>query len=97
MSVNLEQTEGVGGVTTPPPVPPPQPCKLNDASSATAVTAPSFNSSRRVTLRMALILDALYDIILAAWANSHEAAVPGAAADESASFAAVGYVFALTV
>src|SRR6266850_1369376 len=47
MSVILEQVAGTGGGLTEPP---PHPCKPKDASSATAVVAPSFSSSRRVKL-----------------------------------------------
>src|SRR5580704_6765445 len=53
MSVNCEQAAGVGGVTTVPvPAPPPQPCKVNAATSANAVAAPTFKSSRLVRFPM---------------------------------------------
>jgi len=46
MSVNLEQTVGVGPGEVPPP---PHPGRSTAASSAAAVVAPIFNNSRRVT------------------------------------------------
>src|SRR6516162_2584842 len=53
MSVNLAQEDGAGGVARLPPALP-QPSKASDASSVTAVAAPSFNSSRRVKSAMQL-------------------------------------------
>lgn len=53
MSVRLEHADGVGGGgLTVPPLALPQPCSPKDASSATVAAAPSFNTSRRVRLRM---------------------------------------------
>lgn len=60
MSVNLAQADGAEGIDGGAIEPPPQPCKPNDASSAKAVAAPSFNSSRRVKFCIGLeVLDAL--------------------------------------
>ena len=53
MSVKFEQADGVaGGGAAVPPLAPPQLCSTKDANSETAVAAPSFNSSRRVKLRI---------------------------------------------
>ena len=53
MSVKFEQADGVGGGgATVPPLAPPQLCNPKEASSAAAVAAPSFKSSRRVKLRI---------------------------------------------
>src|SRR5882762_9038593 len=68
MSVILEQVPGIGsGVTEPPP----HPCKPKDASSATAVPAPSFSSSRRGKLCIGpKSLDAFYGAMVGRAARS---------------------------